>query len=494
MPSHPNNTPIEPNGAMPLVSHSPLFLGLRYLFRKRLSYLAMIAVAVSVGTLIVVMSVMTGFEKQLRSVVRGYLSDMTIQPEAGTLHGLDEWRGVRKRILEMPHVDAAAPYIQAPGLVRVPRYDHMAHVMFRGMDPELEPEVTMFGSEFVQHGTLQDLNRTYIDENGAELNACLVGNEMAKQWSTYYQLYVRLGEELEDPRRSEILKMMSEVRKASRLSDARQKIQAVVDELSTTHLGLARLVAANADRALRDEIVLITATEDLRRRLKKYVVAGVFQTGRYDYDSGVVLLSLQSAMDFVKSEGAVTGLNLKLDDFHNAPEVKRELSAEYIARTWEDQQRNFLEAVEMERTLMGLILSFVGLLAGFCIFAILIMTVYEKRRDIGILKSVGYPPAYIAMVFLVDGGAVGLLGAVAGAAGGLLFAGNINPIAGFVENVTGWTPFPQDVYYFTEIPADTGLLMPVVISAGAILCSLAFSVLPAIKAARMDPVETLRFE
>lgn len=481
-------------GRMPLLTHSAVFVGLRYLLRKKLSYLAMIAVAVSVGTLIVVMSVMSGFEDQLRAVVRGYLSDMTIEPQTGKLHGLKNWRRVRERLLDMEHIQAAAPYIQGPGLLRVPRMDHMAHVMFRGMDAQLESEVTLFGSEFVKHASLEDLQRTYIDENGAEVRACLVGNQMAKQWSAYYELYQRISEGLEEPERSRILEMLSEVRRARRLEDARGKMQEVIGELAPIDRQLAALVMMHSEMALRDEIVLITATEDLRRRLRKYVVAGVFETGRFDYDSGVVLLSLESAMDFVRSEGGVTGLNLKLDAFSNAPEVKRNLPPQFAARTWEDQQRNFLEAVKMERTLMGLILSFVGLLAGFCIFAILIMTVYEKRRDIGILKSVGYTSGYVATVFLVDGGAVGLLGAAVGTAGGLLFAGNINAIAGYVESATGWTPFPQDVYYFTRIPADTGLLIPLCIAAGAIICSLIFSVVPAIKAARMDPVDTLRFE
>ncbi|MFW6457668.1 MAG: FtsX-like permease family protein [Planctomycetota bacterium] len=494
MPDNNPTSPVEAGDSMPLLSHSPFFLGLRYLQHKKLSYLAMIAVAVSVGTLIIVMSVMSGFEQQLRGVVRGYLSDVTIKPTSGGLHGFEDWEDKRQDILEMSHVEASAPFIEAPSLLRVPDSEHMSQVMFRGIAPDLETEVTDFGDEFIQSGELSDLDRTYIGENNSELNACLIGSEMAKQWSPYYQLYQHLSDHLEQPHKERILSMLSDVRAAPSISEARDKMQEVVNELWDIDSNLAQLAAANRERSLRDEIVLITATDDLRRRLQKFVVAGVFQTGRYDYDSGVVLVSLASATDFVKSDGGVTGLNLKLDDFKNAPGVKQQLSRDFNAQTWEDQQRNFLEAVHMERTLMGLILSFVGLLAGFCIFAILIMTVYEKRRDIGILKAVGYTPNYIAMIFLVDGGAVGVIGALIGVTGGLSFAGNINPIADFIERMTGWTPFPQDVYYFTEIPANRGLAMPAYIAAGAILCSLLFSVLPAIKAARMDPVDTLRFE
>jgi len=483
-------------GAMPWLKHSPLFVGMRYLLKKKLSYLAIVGVAVSVGTLIVVMGVMSGFEKQLRSVIRGYLSDMTLLPLDGGLYGLEDWEQQRERVLGTQHVAAVAPYVEGPGLMRVGRSRQMEHVFFRAMHPELEPEVTLFGGEFIQGGDLHCLNNVYYDENEAELHACLIGSEMAKQWSVYYQLCEFFSDKLPEGDYERLVGLMDEARRAETLDEARRRMGQAVAYLAPRAPHLAEVLRQNGERALRDEIILVTATGDARleRRLRKYVVAGVFNTGRFDYDSSVVLLSLDSAIDFVASGGRVTGLNVKLDDYANAPKVRAALQGQFIVRTWEDQQRTFLEAVAMERFLMALILCFLGVLAGFCIFAILIMTVYEKRRDIGILKAVGFTSGDVATTFLVDGGAIGVMGALVGTLGGLLFAFNINEIAAFVEKLTGWTPFPRDVYYFTRIPVDKGLLMPLCISAGAILLSLTFSIVPALKAARLDPVQTLRFE
>ena len=430
-----------PDGPMPAVGGGPFYVGIRYLLKKKLSYLAMLGVLISVGTLIVVMSVMKGFENQLRSVGRGYLSDITIRPVTGRLYSFTQWRDVMAEVLEVEHVEAAAPFIEGVGLLRAPASDHVMHIAFRGIDPELERKVSRFGEDvseegFMLRGRLEDLNQVYVEANGAEIRTCLLGAVM-------------MGMDSGAPFRSGI------------------------------------------------SVVLVTATGDLRRRIKKYAVAGVFETGRQDYDARVVVLSLETAMDFVDADG-VSGLNARLDDYRNASQVinalRRRLGAGYEVLTWEDQERTFLKAVAMERFLMALILCFISLLAGFCIFAILTMTVYEKRKDIGVLKAIGFTPARIAMIFIVDGGAIGLLGALLGIAGGLAFTLNINEIADAIEWLTGWEPFPPDVYVFTEIPIDRGLLGPAVIAGTAILFSLIFSVLPAIKAARLDPVEALRYE
>lgn len=474
-----------------------IYIGLRYLFKKRLSYLAIIGVALSVCTLIIVLSVMRGFEVELRSVIRGYLSDLRVESPTGEITGMGEWQSVREEILGIPHIKEAAPFIESKALMRIPGADRTQAVIFRGMEPRLEIGVSDFGSHYLEYGSLDVLQRNYIDENEAEIPSVLIGDELAKQISFHHQFYEHLKEDLDGELRKKALSLMSAIRESRRLPEGRDRASELISVLAGAGKGeLATLAAANKEELVRDEIVLMTASPDFRRRLRKFAVAGVFHTGRYDYDSGVVLMSLEAAQGFTDSGGNVSGLNVRLEDYYRtAPSVRRQLVQRgYMARTWEEQQRNFLEAVQMERVLMAIVLSFVGILAGFCIFAILITSVYEKRHDIGTMKAVGYTSLNVAFIFLVTGGAIGVIGTSLGIAGGYGFLMNINAIAEQIESLTGWTPFPSDVYYFTEIPVDFSALTPIVTGVGALLCSLAFSILPAAKAARMDPVETLRWE
>ncbi|NOR65172.1 MAG: FtsX-like permease family protein, partial [Candidatus Scalindua sp.] len=150
--------------------------------------------------------------------------------------------------------------------------------------------------------------------------------------------------------------------------------------------------------------------------------------------------------------------------------------------------------VALEKRVMAFILFFIIIVAGFNILAILTMIVFEKSKDIGILKALGATTKGIMFIFLMNGFFIGLLGSAIGAGVGLAFINRINWIEKTVYNYSGWRPFPPEVYYFNEIPTVVDVKSIITIISFSIACGILFSIYPALKAARLDPIETLRYE
>ncbi len=220
----------------------------------------------------------------------------------------------------------------------------------------------------------------------------------------------------------------------------------------------------------------------------------------YDYDKNYVYIPLTIAQELVssKEKDAVTGISVKLDDYRYANQVRDKLQAalgfEYYVQTWEDARKTFLTAVMMERHVMAFILFFILVVAGFNILAILTMIVLEKSKDIGILKAIGATTRGIMSIFLLNGLLIGSIGAIAGVAIGLSIVLRINWLENVLYNTTGWRPFPPEVYYFNQIPTVVNPGSIILTAVVAILSSVVFSIYPAFRAARLNPVETLRYE
>ena len=187
----------------------------------------------------------------------------------------------------------------------------------------------------------------------------------------------------------------------------------------------------------------------------------------------------------------------KLQAFQEGLEarVKNSIGPHFRISTWEDKRRTFLRAVQLERRIMGVILFFVILVAGFLILSILHTTVIAKTRDIGILKSIGGSVGGIMSIFLLNGLLMGVIGSALGVVGGFLITRNINEIEGFLDRLFGFRVFPSDIYYLDKLPVDKDpFWSTVAICATAIVVSFLASAYPAWKASRMDPVEALRYE
>jgi lipoprotein-releasing system permease protein len=165
-----------------------------------------------------------------------------------------------------------------------------------------------------------------------------------------------------------------------------------------------------------------------------------------------------------------------------------------MVQTWRDQQAPLLSAVEMEITILNILLFMIIAVAGFGILATFFMIVVEKTKDIGILKSLGAPSTGVMSIFLGYGLSLGIVGAGAGTLIGVLFVIYINEIAAAISVISGREVFDPSIYFFSSIPTLLDPLMVVSVAGGAMLIAVLSSVLPALRAARLAPVEALRYE
>ncbi|HBE70383.1 MAG TPA: hypothetical protein DDW52_19715 [Planctomycetaceae bacterium] len=235
---------------------------------------------------------------------------------------------------------------------------------------------------------------------------------------------------------------------------------------------------------------------------EKFTIVDFYESKMSEYDSTFAFVPidrLQSALGMVDEE--VSSIQLKLKEGADLAQVRDLLQATYPPgvtgleiSTWRDLQGPLLAAVQMETTILNILLFLIIAVAGFGILATFFMIVVEKTKDIGILKSLGAGGYGVASIFLGYGVLLGAFGAGVGAIAGLVFVANINTVADVLEGVTGREVFDPTIYYFETIPTIVHPSMVVSVIIGAIIIAVLASVLPSIRAARMHPVRALRYE
>ncbi|MEW6215041.1 MAG: lipoprotein-releasing ABC transporter permease subunit [Nitrospirota bacterium] len=225
-------------------------------------------------------------------------------------------------------------------------------------------------------------------------------------------------------------------------------------------------------------------------KIRQFRVAAIFEIGMFEYDSNLVLTDIRPAQEFFGMNEEITGIALRLDDIYKAPVVRKKIEKKlgfpFYARDWMQMNRNLFSALKLEKFAMFIILILIILVASFNIVSTLIMNVIEKRREIAILKAMGATNKGVMTIFMIQGLFIGLLGTIIGVSGGYLLS--------HILNTYQVIKLPPDIYYLSHLPVKMKFFDFIAVSLSAITISFLATIYPAWQAARLNPVEPLRYE
>ena len=394
-------------------------------FISFISGVSMLGIALGVAALIIVLSVMNGFQKEVRDRMLAVVSHIELLAPGGD--GFADVNALMAQARQNTDVLAAAPFVAQQALMA--RGDDMRGAMVRGIDPELETQVTDF--------TLQMPPKVRAALQPGSFNVVL-GGELA------VAMGVRVGDHI-------------------------------------------TLIAPGGQ----------VTPAGVMPRLKQLTVAGVFDSGHYEYDASLALLHIEDAQRIFRLE-APSGVRLKIKDSQQARSVASDLAAQLgpdvIVRDWTRQNRTWFAAVQVEKRMMFIILTLIVAVAAFNLVTTLVMTVTDKRADIAILRTLGASPQSIMAIFVVQGATVGVLGTLGGLLLGLSVAFNIDVIVPAIEQLLGASFLPRDIYLISRMPSDPQAadIWPIAL----ISLALAFiaTLYPSWRASRINPAQALRYE
>jgi lipoprotein-releasing system permease protein len=394
-------------------------------FISFISGVSMLGIALGVAALIIVLSVMNGFQKEVRDRMLGVVSHIEVLAPDGA--ALPDVARTLAQVRTNPEVVGAAPFIATQALLA--RGEDMKGTMVRGIDPAHEGEVTDLALELKNTG----LKRLVAGEFGVVLGA-----ELARS------LGVLEGD----------------------------KVTLVAPSGQVTPAGVVP-------------------------RLKQMTVVGTFDSGHFEYDSGLVLMHIDDAARIFRLEGP-SGVRIKLRDLNTARAVATQLAGtltdHVLIRDWTRQNRTWFAAVQLEKRMMFIILTLIVAVAAFNLVSTLVMTVTDKRADIAILRTLGASPASIMGIFVVQGAMVGVIGTLAGLALGLGVAYNIDVLVPALERLLGATFLPRDVYLISRMPSDPqqGDILPIALI--SLVLAFVATLYPSWRASKVNPAEALRYE
>lgn len=403
-------------------------VGLRYIKAKRkqafisvISAFSVLGVMLGVMTLIIVLGVMNGFEKDLKDKILGTVSHLVVMSH--TSRTLTEWPRIMDRISVFDGVEATTPYVYGQAMLSTS--GRVRGVIVRGIDIRTAGRVISLPRYLVQ-GSMDGL-ATESDGVGG----IIVGKELA-------------------------------VLNSLRMGDV---VQLISPQGKRTPIGAVPQV-------------------------RNFRIVGIFQSGMYEFDSNLVYMDLSQAQKFFEMGQGVTGIEVYLRDIYYAPKlgtrIEASLGTTFWTRTWKDMYRNLFSALKLEKIAMFIILTFIILVASFNIIISLIMLVMEKSRDIAVLKALGATSDRIMRIFIVQGMLVGVVGTFLGAVGGIV-GSTILAKYPIIE-------LPTEIYTISTLPVSIEVSDVVIICVVALTICFLATLYPSLRAARLEPVEALRYE
>ncbi len=427
------------------------FMAWKHLTRRRktgfislISLISITGVGVGVMALIVVLSVMSGFDQELKSKIVNVQPHLRIERMGGVTDYLKDIETITT--LKIPNITAAAPFIEGQAILRSP--SNATGVVIKGIDPQRE-DLSIYRGHLVS-GDIQFEDTVYTQK--------------IKKWGLFSEVTEhRLGSIYI----GENLAMMLRVHVGDEIS------------LVSPFQGSGKMTLRNSQN-------------------HRFIVKGIFKLGMSDFDSSLALVSLSRAQGVFGLGNRVTGIGIRFLDVDDAqkmkPLVMSQFPANYFIRSWYDMNENFFQALKVEKSVMTILLALIILVAAFNIISTLIMVVMEKTKDIGLLRAIGATRASIKRIFIYEGFSVGFIGIIMGAVSGTLIALNLNTISEFLKETTGFEVFPSDIYYFDRIPVQVHPEDVSVVVIFALIAAVLAGWYPSHRAANLDPVEALRYE